>query len=223
MKAREITFGLKTLDYNFVPMKHLGCFLALVCILAVVPAYADDDVTLFGATQHEGKLNVQSATSTATSISNFNPATFGTFGARFGHGKVFGGEHTLAYSPNFIEANTKAFIYNSDIRIQVPAPKLQPYVVAGMGTFITWGTDDSGRPSFGKIGSKFALNYGGGVKVMPGPVGISFDIRGYTLPSVKFNLVAPTTTDPLATVKSESTTLNMLEAGIGVVFSFGKK
>jgi hypothetical protein len=92
-----------------------------------------------------------------------------------------------------------------------------------MGSVFTFGTDDSGRPSFGKIGTKFALNYGGGLKVLPsGPVGIRFDIRGYTIPSAKFNVAVPTITDPLATVKTESETLNMLEIGLGVIFSFGR-
>jgi opacity protein-like surface antigen len=205
-------------------MKNLGCFLTIVCIFAVVPAYAQGDVTIFGATQHEGKLNVETATSTATSIRSFDPATFGTIGIRFGHGRVFGGEHTFAYSPNFIEANTKAVFWNSNILAQVPVPKVKPYATAGVGTFFTFGTDDSGRPAFGKIGTKFALNYGGGVKVLPaGPVGIRFDIRGYLIPDVKFNIPVPTPTNPTATVKSESQTLNMLEAGLGIVFSFGRK
>src|SRR2546426_8526841 len=190
------------MDYNFSTMKIIGSFLILTCILAVVPSYGEGDVTLFGAAQHEGKLNVQSATSTATNFSSFDPATFGTFGFRFGHGNVFGGEHTIAYAPNFIEANTKAIIYNSDILVQAPLPKVKPYATAGLGTIFTFGTDSSGQPSFGKIGSKFALNYGGGVKVLPaGPVGIRFDIRGYLIPSVKFNVAAPTTSDPFATVK----------------------
>lgn len=204
-------------------MKNVGCFLVLTCMLAVVPVHADSDVTLFGAAQHQGKLTVQSATSTATTTSNFNPGTFGTFGIRFGHGKVFGGEHTIAYAPNFLEANTKAVIYNSDILVQAPLPKLKPYGTIGLGSIFTWGTDDSGRPAFAKIGNKFALNYGGGVKVLPaGPVGIRFDIRGYVIPSAKFNLLAATPTNPLATIKSESQTLNMLEVGMGVIFSFGK-
>lgn len=195
----------------------------LTCILTVVPAYAQTDFTIFGAAQHEGKLNVQSATAAATSISSFDPATFGTFGVRFGHGKVFGGEHTISYSPNFIEANTKAVFYNSNFLVQAPLPKVRPFVSAGLGSIFTFGTDDSGRPSFAKIGTKFALNYGGGLKVLPsGPIGVQFDIRGYTIPNVSFNLLAATPTDPLATVKSESQTLNMLEVGLGLVFSFGR-
>jgi opacity protein-like surface antigen len=202
-------------------MKNLRCFLILTCIVAAVPAYADSDLTLFGAAQHEGKLNVQSATTTASTISNFNPGSFGVFGLRFSHGKVLGGEHTIAYTPHFIDSSTRAIIYNSDVLVQAPLPKFKPYVTAGMGTIFSFGTDSAGRPSFGKIGTKFAINYGGGIKILPaGPVGIRFDIRGYLLPSVKFNL--PSLTNPTATVQSQSQSLNMLEAGLGVVFNFGK-
>ena len=202
-------------------MKNLRCFLVFTFIVAAIPAHADSDVTLFGAAQHQGKLTLQSASQTASTTSNFNPKTFGTFGIRFGHGKVFGGEHTIAYAPNFLEANTKAIIYNSDVLIQAPLPKAKPYVTAGMGSIFSFGTDDSGRPSIGKIGSKFAINYGGGVKVLPaGPVGLRFDIRGYLIPSVKFNL--PSITNPAQTVQTQSQTLNMLEAGFGIIFAFGR-
>ena len=204
-------------------MKTFGSFLVLTCILAVVPAYAENDFTIFGAGLREGKLTVKSATSTATSFSNLDPHTFGTFGLRFGHAKVFGGEHTIAYAPNFVEANTKAVIYNSNFVVQAPLQKAKPYVTAGIGSIFTWGTDSSGRPAFAKIGKKFALNYGGGVKVLPaGPVGIRFDIRGYAIPSAKFNLLAATITDPLATIKSQTQTLNLLEYGFGVIFAIGK-
>jgi hypothetical protein len=203
-------------------MKKFGSFLIFTCILAVVPVYGQRDVTIFGAAQREGKLNVQTATTAATTVSTFDPGTFGTFGVRFGHGNVFGGEHSFGYSPNFIEADTNAIFWNSNVLVQAPVPKVKPYGTVGLGTIFTFGTDQSGRPAFGKIGTKFALNYGGGVKVLPaGPVGIRFDIRGYMIPSVRFNVTAPTITDPLATIKSESQTLNMLEAGIGIIFSFG--
>jgi len=203
-------------------MKNIGCFLLLTCFLATVPVYGSD-LTLFGAAQHQGKLNVQTATATASTISSFDPHTFGTFGIRFGGGSVFGHEQTFAYSPHFVDAGTKAVILNSDFLVQVPLPKVRPYATAGPGTIITWGTNDSGVPSFGKIGTKFALNYGGGVKVLPaGPIGLRFDIRGYLIPSARFNLPLPTATDPLATVKSQGQTLNMLEVGLGVVFSFAR-
>jgi len=204
-------------------MKNIGCFLLVTCFLAAIPVYADSDLTLFGAIQHQGKLTAQTATATASTITSFNPGNFGTFGLRFGKASVLGSEHTIAYSPNFIDANTKAVIYNSDVLVQVPLPKVKPYATGGLGTIFTWGEDGSGRPSLGKIGTRFALNYGGGVKVLPaGPIGLRFDIRGYMIPSAKFNLLAPTPTDPLATVKSQGQTLNMLEVGLGVVFSFAR-
>jgi hypothetical protein len=203
-------------------MKNIRCFLVLTFFAAALPVHAQSDVTLFGAAQHEGKLTVETATSTASTTRNFNPATFGTFGLRFGHAKVFGSEHTIAYAPNFVEANSKAIIYNSNLLVQAPLPKAKPYGTIGLGTIYSFGTDDSGRPSFAKFGAKFALNYGGGVKVFPaGPVGIRFDIRGYMIPSVKFNVAGINPSDPLGTIKSQSQTLNILETGFGVVFALG--
>jgi hypothetical protein len=206
------------MDYNFDRMKSFRCFLLIMCVLAAVPAFAAGDVTIFGAGVHQGKLTVQSAQATASSLSNFNPGTFGTFGLRISHGSVIGGEHTIAYAPNFLSANSKAIIYNSDILVQAPLPKVRPYATAGLGSVFSYGTE-SGLPAFGNIGTKFAINYGGGIKVFPaGPVGIRFDIRGYVIPGAVFNL--PSLTNPLATVKSQSQNLNLLEAGVGVVFKF---
>ena len=201
-------------------MKTLGCFLVFTCILAAIPAYADSDLTIFGAAQHQGKLTLQSATQTATTTSNFDPTTFGVFGVRFSHGKIIGGEHTLAYAPNFISSNSKAFIYNSDLLLQAPLPKIRPYGTVGLGWIFTWSKDESGRPALGDIGNKFAINYGGGVKVFPaGPVGVRFDIRGYTLPSVKFSL--PITGLPAGIgFQTQSQSVNFIEYGLGVVFKF---
>src|SRR5262245_4395438 len=52
---------------------------------------------------------------------------------------------------------------------------------------------------------------------------LSISDRGYMIPNVRFNVATPTVTDPLATLKSESQTLNMLEVGLGIVFSFGER
>ena len=205
-------------------MKKLRCFLVFLCVLAAVPAYADGDITLFGAAQHQGKLTLQSAQSTVAVTSNLDPRTFGMFGARFSHGKILGGEHTFAYVPDFLGGNARAFIYNSDFMVQAPLPKVRPYAVAGLGTIFTWGTNSSGQPELSKIGTKFALNYGAGLKIFPaGPVGVRFDIRGYAIPSAAFNLPVLTNVgnqSVLATVKSQSQTLNLLEVGLGVVFKF---
>jgi hypothetical protein len=206
------------MDYNFTTMKNLRCFLFLVCILIALPAHAQSDFTILGAIHSPGKLTLQTATQAGTTTSNFNPANFGAIGVRFGHGRVYGGEHTIIYAPNFLEANTKAVIYNSNILLQAPLPKAKPYGTVGLGSIFSFGTDDQGRPALGKIGTKFAINYGGGLKVLPaGPVGVRFDIRGYLVPSVRFNM--PTLQNQ--TIKTESQNLHILEVGAGVVFSFG--
>src|SRR5215831_12381202 len=207
------------MDYNFACMKCFRCFLWVICIFAAVPAFAAGDLTIFGAAVHQGKLTLQSAQSTASNFStSFNPGTFGTFGLRFNHGSVIGGEHTIAYAPDFLSADSKAIIYNSNILIQAPLPKIRPYVTAGLGAVFSWGTEN-GIAALGNVGTRFAVNYGGGVKVFPaGPVGVRFDIRGYVIPGAAFNI--PSLTNPLASVKSQSQNLNLLEAGLGVVFKF---
>src|ERR1051326_6822247 len=171
-------------------MKTFGCFLVLIGILTAVPVYAASDLTLFGAAQHQGKLTLQSATSTATTTSNLDPRTFGVFGIRYSHGKIIGGEHTLAYAPSFLVTGGRALFYNSDLLLQAPLPTVTPYVTAGLGAVFTWSSTDSTlNQALADIGTKFAINYGGGVKIFPaGPIGVRFDIRGYTLPSVSFNI-----------------------------------
>jgi hypothetical protein len=62
---------------------------------------------------------------------------------------------------------------------------------------ISWGSGIS------DLGTKFALNYGGGVKVRPsGPVGFRFDARGYSIFGI------------------QSQTLNMVETTVGIFFAF---
>lgn len=176
-----------------------------MCALTAVPARASD-ITLFGGIQREGKLTLQSAVPTARSVT-FDPKTFGTFGLRYSHGKVIGSEHTIAYSPNFLSSDYKAVIYNSDLLIQTPTPLVKGYVTAGLGSIFTFKETNN----LASLGTKFAINYGGGVKVMKKgvPVGGRFDVRGYAIPSVK----------PKG-LSVESKTLNVLEVSIGVVFVF---
>jgi hypothetical protein len=181
-------------------------FLFVTMFLMTLQARAID-LTAFGGVQRQGKLTLQSAPGTTVNLlRTINATNFGVFGVRFGHGKIFGGEHTLAYAPNFIDADTKAIIYNSDFRLQAPLPVVRPYGVVGLGLI---GTSGEG---VGRFGTKFALNYGGGVKVLPaGPVGIAVDVRGYSVPSTEFRVFA-----------TENQTVNFLEVSVGVVFKFGE-
>ena len=133
----------------------------------------------------------------------FNPRNFGVFGIRVGHGKAIGGEHTFAYTPNFVESQSKAIIYNSNVLIQAPTPKVKPYVTAGLGGVFTSGSN------IRDFGNKFAINYGGGLKIFPvGPVGARFDVRGYSIPNIKTQTL------------TVGQTLNIIEVSVGVAFSF---
>jgi hypothetical protein len=143
-----------------------------------VPAHAQD-LTLFGGIQRHGKLTFDSAPGTTTNfVQTFDPKTFGVFGFRLGHGKVFGGEHTLAFAPNFVESSNRAFIYHSNLLIHAPLPVARLYGTAGLGLIQVGGSAPS------SFGTKLAVNYGGGIKVMAGSAGLGFDLRGYAVPSV---------------------------------------
>ncbi len=181
-------------------MKILGCFLVLSFILIAIPAHASD-VALFGGVQHEGKLTLNNAASNLSTVT-FNPRNFGVFGLRLSHGSLIGGEHTIAYAPNFIVSQTKAVIYHSNLLVQVPTPKVKPYVTAGLGGFFTSG-------DIRDFGNKFAIDYGGGVKVFPaGPIGVVFDVRGYSIPDIKIESV------------TLGKTLNIIQVDMGVAFAF---
>ena len=177
-------------------MKTLKCFalLALFCLFVAVPIHAND-LTLFGGTQNPGSLTLQSV---GGAIVAARPSTFGTFGMRFSHGRVVGSEHTLAYSPNFLSGQHSAIIYNSNLMVQAPLPRVRPYATAGLGTVYVRG---NGLQAV--TGAKFAVNYGGGLKVkLTGPLGVQLDARGYTIRSLN------------------AQTLHVLEVSVGLVFSF---
>ncbi len=167
--------------------------------LTAVPIHASD-FTIFGAMQRPGKLTLRSVVDSSTIIP-LNPRNFGAFGFRFSQGRVFGSEHTLAYSPNFISSDNSAIIYNSNLMVQAPLGPVRPYVTAGLGTVYIRGETISALEAV--TGAKFAINYGGGLKfTLAGPLGAQFDARGYSLQNV------------------QSERLNVLEVSVGMVFSF---
>jgi Outer membrane protein beta-barrel domain len=183
-----------------------GAFLTLAVSILNVSALAKDlDITAFAGVQRQGKLTFESAPGTIRTINSTN---FGVFGTRISHGHIFGGEHTLAYSPNFIDVGTKAFIYNSNVILQAPLPVIRPYGTAGLGLMHISGENNALVLS----GTKFALNYGGGVKFLPaGPVGLRVDVRGYSVPSTEFRVFG-----------TQSRRTDFVEASIGVLFAIRK-
>jgi len=177
-------------------MKNIGRFLAVFALMCVPALAQTKDLTLFAGVQFPGNISLSKTTSGVQQTLT-DPANVGAFGVRFGRAKVFGHEETVAYAPNFLDSDSKAVIFNSNILVQAPFPVLKPYVTAGMGSIISWGS------GLGDVGSKFALNYGGGLKVKPaGPVGFRIDARGYSVFGI------------------QSQTLKMGEVSVGVLFSF---
>jgi len=182
------------------PILYGGIPVVLVMCLFSIPAGATD-LTLYGGTQNMGNFNFETAESnTSDFIGSFDPKTFGVFGIRIGHGKVIGGEHTFAYAPNFVNSDSHAFIYHSNLRIQLPITFLRPYATGGLGLI-----DSSGSP-ITSFGAEFAFNYGGGVNLTFGPLGVNFDVRGYTIPSVHLS----------GFVIQDN--LNLVQVSAGVVF-----
>jgi len=180
-------------------MKNLTLLVALLCF--AVPALAQsNDITFFAGAQFPGSINLRNALSTGVSGTQdilSDPTNSGVFGLRIGHGRVFGGEHTLAFTSKFLDSDSKSFIYNSNVRIQAPLPVVKPYVTGGLGTVVSWGSGVS------DLGAKFAFNYGGGLKLIPaGPVGINVGVRGYSIPKV------------------QGQTLNLTEVSVGIVIAF---
>jgi len=177
-------------------MKNFRWILPLLAWVAAIPLHAGD-LTLFGGVQHPGKLTLRSAAVSGATLP-LDPRDFGTFGIRFSQGRVFGSEHTLAYSPNFISSENSALFYHSNFIVHIPLGVVRPYATAGLGTVYIRG--DTLQDI---TGGKLAVNYGGGVKIkLAGAVGAQMDVRGYTIPSV------------------QNETLHVLEASVGVVFSF---
>jgi opacity protein-like surface antigen len=185
-----------SLDYTD-GMKTIGRFV-LVFIMLSIPAYAAD-LTLFSGIQHEGKVSLDTPGSSGGAATQIlkNPFNSGAFGIRVSSGGFWGHEETLAYTPNFIDSKSRAFILNSDVLITLPLPVVKPYATAGFGTVVVSGSGIS------DIGTKLAFNYGGGVKVMAaGPVGVRGDVRGYTLVGVQGHK------------------MNAVEVSLGLVFHF---
>jgi len=130
------------------------------------------------------------------------------FGFRLANNFVpaFGMEHTLAFSSDYLFPRSvssikeaRGFVYNSNLILNIPAGKLVPYLTAGVGVVHQYGDRDM------PVGTRFAYNYGGGVKLLrlAGPMGLRLDIRGYRIGAF-------------------SNQLNLLEISGGVMLSLGK-
>ncbi len=172
-------------------------FLLLLCASQVMAA----DISGYVGYLKPGKLNVQGTLSALDG----SPV----YGFRLGMDFLpfLGHEHTIGFSSGFLVpssvsafTNAKGFVYNSNLVLHVKAGGIVPFATAGLGLIHQYGA-----PSL-DVGTKFAVNYGGGVKFprLAGPFGVRFDVRGYTATGLF------------------GSKLNMIEVTGAVVLSFGK-
>ena len=118
-------------------------------------------------------------------------------------------EQTISFTPQFGKPGVKAIQTDSNLLIQAPG-KVVPYVTAGVGLIRTWGQERIGSgpkkiAAFAfNLGTKFAINYGGGIKVrrLIGPLGLNVDVRGYTI------------------LNARDTSLHLIQTSAGLVFTW---
>jgi hypothetical protein len=185
---------------------NLQKFIRAACILfaaMLFMAYAPAaDITIFVGGAKPGSIEYKDLKTPLDS----SPV----YGARFASNIIplLAIEHTLAFSADYLFPSSiadikeaKGFVYNSNLLVNIPLKRFSavPYLTAGVGLIHQYG--DSDMP----IGTRFALNYGGGLKFphMAGPLGLRFDVRGYRAGVI-------------------SNQLNMVEFSGGLLLSFGK-
>ena len=177
-------------------LSRVSLALLTIVVLSAVPVQAAD-LTFFVGGVHPGSVSYHSVKTALDS----SPVVGFRFRTNFV--PLFGAEHTLAFSsdylfpPNTAIKEAKGFVYNSNLIIDIPVHKVVPYLSAGVGLIHQYG--DSDLP----VGTKFAFNYGGGLKFprVVGPLGLRFDLRGYR-------------------ASAFSGSLNLFEASGGLLVSF---
>jgi hypothetical protein len=114
-------------------------------------------------------------------------------------------EGTLAFSNDFLfpedvpdVAGAKGILFDGNLVAGFPVGKVVPYATVGFGVIHQYGSDNL------PLGTKFDINYGGGLKLpkLIGPIGLRFDARGRSA------------------VRVFSHSVNMFEFSGGVMFSF---
>lgn len=144
-------------------------------------AYAGE-FTLYAGWANPGKLTLANVRTGLGGSTIYGVRLGGTFG------RVIGLEQTIAFSPDFLRpedfaatGKVRGFISNTNLVVNAPVGRLVPYATAGIGWIKPF--DSNSQLLFG---TKFAVNYGGGLKFtrLAGPLGLRFDARGYTATGV---------------------------------------
>jgi hypothetical protein len=170
---------------------------------------ADGQLSLYaGYLNQGGNLSLTTVSNGVTNTLHFRGSAL--YGARveFDFHRVIGLEENLGFSPRLFDsgftspepsADTRGLLYSTNLVLNIPLGRFVPYATGGVGFLKPWG---SGLKPFD---ARFAGNYGGGLKLdrLIGPVGLRFDVRGWSVKNVF------------------SHTLNMIEATGSVTFSWG--
>jgi len=171
-------------------MKLSALLLVGVIFLSMVSSLHAGDFIIYGGFQKPGKIAFSSIPGVPSDLLNGDFG--GTLGVRLSAGRIVGFEQNISFSPRFAKPEVKAFQMDSNLLVQAPG-KIVPYGTAGIGFVTTWGKDLPTTQDPAQIaafafnfGTKFSVNYGGGIKVrrLLGPLGFNIDLRGYTVPDL---------------------------------------
>jgi hypothetical protein len=180
-------------------------FSLLICLAGLSSDVIAGDLTVFTGFQKAGRLTLSNTPGTISGVVTGDTNWGGVFGMRYSGGRILGFEPSIGFSPNFLNSSVSALDVQGNLILNAPLPGFTPYATVGAGLVGSWGD------SVKSIGTKFAINYGGGVKIknLAGPIGIRFDLRGYT------------TTNAFGGDSSfAKQNVNFLEGTIGLLISF---
>ncbi len=169
--------------------RKLFVFLGVLLALSGQTFAQNLHLSVFGGWNKPGEVTIENVRSGLNGNSEV--------GVRFetDFAKIIGIEHTFAYSPDFgspetfgTTENSRGLIYHSNFVLNAPLGHFVPFATIGIGLINSNRQLIVTSPALGirEFGTQFAVNYGGGVKFtrLAGPLGVRFDVRGYTLPNV---------------------------------------
>jgi len=168
-------------------MRFAKWIFIIVLILKDSPVWGAD-ATFFAGYQNPGKLTREVVIGSISQAFAAD-AGGGLLGIRLSSSRPIGFETGFAYSPHFLTSDQKSLQIHTNLLAQFPG-KISPYGTVGIGLLSTWGGEINSAGSLAEsifnFGTRFAFNYGGGIKLknMAGPFGLRFDMRGYSAPGV---------------------------------------
>jgi hypothetical protein len=184
--------------------KIVVVFFVLSAFCVQNQAKAAGQVTFLGGYLNPGDLNPQNVQSA------LDLQGTAVYGARFEFDflKVLAVEENAEFSPKLFNGtiftgqgtDARGFLYSSNLMLNIPIGRFVPFATGGVGLMHPWNIDPN------PLGTKFAVNYGGGIKFnrLAGPIGLRFDARGWSVPDVFGD------------------TFNILEVSGGVTITWGK-